>query len=138
MRKYLTFNCDQGILYLAYDAVFVAIGRTPNLKCFNNREISINENYNIIIDQDLSLETNRKIKKLAKEIEEKRTEADSTAFEGVHAKANKIISSSGDLANKLNMVTEALEGFEQRTVSAIAESSATVSKEVKDDVKKTT
>lgn len=74
------------------------------------------------------------IKELAKEMEEKRTEADSTAFDGVHAKANEILSSSGDLANKLNMVSETLEGFEQRTVSAIAESSATVSQEVKDGV----
>ena len=74
------------------------------------------------------------IKELAKEMEEKRTEADSTAFNGVHAKANEILSSSGDLANKLNMVSEALEGFEQRTVSAIAESSASVSQEVKDGV----
>ena len=52
--EYLTFNCDQGILYLAYDAVFVAIGRTPNLKCFDNREIFINENYNIIIDNQVN------------------------------------------------------------------------------------
>ena len=74
------------------------------------------------------------IKELAKEMEEKRTEADSTAFDGVHAKANEILSSSGDLANKLNMVSETLEGFEQRTVSSIAESSATVSQEVKDGV----
>lgn len=74
------------------------------------------------------------IKELAKEMEEKRTEADSTAFDGVHAKANEILSSSGDLANKLNMVSEALESFEQRTVSAIAESSAIVSQEVKDGV----
>ena len=74
------------------------------------------------------------IKELAKEMEEKRTEADSTAFNGVHAKANEILSSNGDLANKLNMVSEALEGFEQRTVSAIAESSASVSQEVKDGV----
>lgn len=74
------------------------------------------------------------IKELAKEMEEKRTEADSIAFDGVHAKANEILISSGDLANKLNMVSEALEGFEQRTVSAIAESSASVSQEVKDGV----
>lgn len=74
------------------------------------------------------------IKELAKEMEEKRKEADSIAFDGVHAKANEILSSSGDLANKLNMVSEALEGFEQRTVSAIAESSASVSQEVKDGV----
>ena len=60
------------------------------------------------------------IKELAKEMEEKRKEADSIAVDGVHAKANEILSSSGDLANKLNMVSEALEGFEQRTVSAIA------------------
>lgn len=71
---------------------------------------------------------------LAKEMEEKRTEADSIAFDCVHAKANEILSSSGDLANKLNMVSEALEGFEQRTVSTIAESSASVSQEVKDGV----
>ena len=74
------------------------------------------------------------IKELAKEMEEKRKEADSIAVDGVHAKANEILSSSGDLANKLNMVSEALEGFEQRTVSAIAESSASVSQEVKDGV----
>lgn len=74
------------------------------------------------------------IKELAKEMEEKRKEADSIAFDGVHAKANEILSSSGDLANKLNMVSEALEGFEQRTVSAIAENSASVSQEVKDGV----
>lgn len=72
------------------------------------------------------------IKEFAKEMEEKRTEADSTAFDGVHAKANEILSSSGDLAKKLNTVYEALEGFEQRTVSTIAESSASVSQEVKD------
>lgn len=74
------------------------------------------------------------IKELAKEMEEKRKEADSIAVDGVHAKANEILSSSGDLANKLNMVSEALEGFEQRTVSAIAESSASVSQGVKDGV----
>lgn len=74
------------------------------------------------------------IKELAKEMEEKRKEADSIAFDGVHAKANEILSSSGDLANKLNMVSEALEGFEQRTVLAIAENSASVSQEVKDGV----
>ena len=67
-------------------------------------------------------------------MEEKRKEADSIAVDGVHAKANEILSSSGDLANKLNMVSEALEGFEQRTVSAIAESSASVSQGVKDGV----
>ena len=74
------------------------------------------------------------IKELAKEMEEKRKEADSIAVDGVHAKANEILSSSGDLANKLNMVSEALEGFEQRMVSAIAESSASVSQGVKDGV----
>ena len=74
------------------------------------------------------------IKELATEMEEKRQEADSIAFDGVHAKANEILSSSGDLANKLNMVSETLEGFEQRMVSAIAESSVNVSQEVKDGV----
>lgn len=74
------------------------------------------------------------IKEQAKEMEEKRAEADSAAFDSVHVKANEILSSSGDLANKINTVSEALEGFEQRAVSAIAESSATVLKEVKDGV----
>lgn len=54
--------------------------------------------------------------------------------ERIHAKATEILSSSGDLANKLQMVSKALEGMEQRTVSAIAESSASVSQEVKDGV----
>lgn len=59
-------------------------------------------------------------------------EANSTVFNHVNAKANEILSSSGDLDNKLNMVSEMLENFEQQTISAIVESSSTVSQEVKD------
>ena len=104
-----------------------------------NRWIKEQEYYNSVEEKlnasdDKALREFANIKELAKEMEEKRTEADSIAFNGVHAKANEILSSSGDLANKLNMVSEALEGFEQRTVSAIAESSASVSQEVKDGV----
>lgn len=59
-------------------------------------------------------------------------EANSTVFNHVNTKANEILSSSGDLDNKLNMVSEMLENFEQQTISAIVESSSTVSQEVKD------